>query len=147
MKRRRDEVKPMNEINVTNLLDTVFVLLMAFMVVAPASQHGVDLDLPVVAGETMEHDKTLIVTVAKPSLEGGEVKIVVEDLRYTYEDLAKFLEEKKAKTPELEIIVEVDRDVRAEDLLRTVTAIKNAGINNIGLPTLPSEEVSEDAPE
>lgn len=147
MKRRRDEVKPMNEINVTNLLDTVFVLLMAFMVVAPASQHGVDLDLPVVAGETMEHDKTLIVTVAKPSLEGGEVKIVVEDLRYTFEDLAKFLEEKKAKTPELEIIVEVDRDVRAEDLLRTVTAIKNAGINNIGLPTLPSEAESEDAPE
>lgn len=142
MRRHRQELGPLTEMNVTNLLDTAFVLLMAFMIVAPATKHGIELDLPVVEGESMDKKKTLTVVIAEPSSEGTE-RVYVDDERLTYEGLTKLLIDRKARFPELDILVEVDKSVPAEILLQTVSAIKDSGIENIGLPTLPTADDSK----
>jgi biopolymer transport protein ExbD len=43
--------------NVTNLLDTAFTLLMAFMIVAPSIKHGIDLEMPQTSGQIIDKDE------------------------------------------------------------------------------------------
>ncbi len=139
MKRRRREIEPLSDINVTNLLDTAFVLLMAFMIVAPSIKHGIELELPTVdAGtKTMDKKKTVTIAIQKKISEGGTERIFVEDARLTPKELTELLVKRKQTFPEMDVIIECDKSVSYETFAQAVGAVKEAGIEDIGLPTLP----------
>ena len=48
------------EINITNLMDVMMVLLVVFMVAAPLMTSGIALDLPKVGGKAMEGKETSV---------------------------------------------------------------------------------------
>ena len=56
--RRQTRRRP--EINITNLMDVMMVLLVVFMVAAPLMTSGIELDLPKVGGKNMEGKETSI---------------------------------------------------------------------------------------
>ena len=57
-------VKPIATINVTSLLDITLVLLIAFMIVAPALNYGLDVRLPEVEATPVQtEDKALVISV------------------------------------------------------------------------------------
>ena len=56
--RRQTHRRP--EINITNLMDVMMVLLVVFMVAAPLMTSGIELDLPKVGGKNMEGKETSI---------------------------------------------------------------------------------------
>ena len=60
---RRRSYKVMSDINVTNLVDVVLVLLIVFMISAPLLQIGVDVDLPKTSYVDEQISEGIVVTV------------------------------------------------------------------------------------
>lgn len=144
MRRHRQEMGPLTEINVTNLLDTCFVLLMAFMVVAPAKppDKGVKVNLPAVSDSgPIESDakKTMTVQVAKSGV-GGDYRIMVDGKYLTAEALAKDVKRMKESYPKMDVIMEVDKDSSFQTFAEAITSIKTAGVDDIGIMTIGLED-------
>ena len=149
MKRHRQDMKPLTEINVTNLLDTAFVLLMAFMLVAPSIKYGIDLSLPTVGGASMDTtQKSITIAILKPRMANDVDRIQVED-KYIMSsgELTDLLKRKKAEFPKLAIVLEADKEVKYESFAKTLGAIKDAGIDDIGLSTEPPTPETKKAPD
>lgn len=144
MRRHRQALQPFTEMNVTNLLDTAFILLMAFMIVAPTIEHGIDLDLPVVeAKDVSDPDvKTVTVVIEKAKLEGASDAIYLDDRRVTIGEMKSALGKKREAFPDLNVQMEVDRRVSYDIFAKAMGAVQSAGIDNVVLITEPPKTSS-----
>ena len=124
--------------NLTNLIDTAFTLLIAFMLVAPMLKHGIDMDLPQVSHENISTTgKPLIVAIGKPPAEGFDVPIYIEGQRVTLEELADAVKERLSTHPETSVVIEADKSVMWETLAKVLAVLKNNSVENLALITEP----------
>jgi biopolymer transport protein TolR len=79
--RRRRRGLPVNaEINITNLVDVAFVLLIIFMITAPILQGGVELTLPEAdAGVLQAGDGVIVSVTSNGQVYIGEVAVSMEE--------------------------------------------------------------------
>lgn len=135
MKRRRKAThSPEATVNVTSLLDVVFVLLISFMVAAPAMRQNVKLDLPKTSqAKPLEDQKPIRVEVAR--LEGEAAIVYVNDQKVEMGDVASAITAAPNYTPERTIALEADRSVPWEDMAQLITELKSEGIQNVGIVT------------
>ncbi len=122
-----------SDINVTPLCDVMLVLLIIMMIVAPLLQQGISVTLPK-AGNTVDKPETQGQTViaigpnkaiylnAKPVQEGELVTRVNE-----------IIENQKEKI----ILIKADEEVEYSAVMATMDQLRQAGIEDIGLVTLP----------
>src|SRR5687768_7532700 len=82
---RRERLSANAEINLINLVDLAFVLLIIFMITAPMMQSGIELQLPKTAAQPVTADQGVVVTVDRAGrLFLGEVPIAsMQDLERT----------------------------------------------------------------
>ncbi len=161
MLRHRRSLDLQCEMNLTNLLDTAFVLLIAFMLMAPALKTGVELNLPKVAKGSgplstspqstvtivvgkMIADKEAAPTGDKPADATADKAsdavtnpIFIEDQRYDLEEMATYLKKKKDETEVLSVVIEADREVPWESMARVLARVKSIGVNKVGLVFQP----------
>mgnify|MGYP002853077151 CR=1 FL=1 len=126
--RRQTHRKP--EINITNLMDVMMVLLVVFMVAAPLMTSGIELDLPKVGGKNMEGKETSInISVDK---EGyyyiGEN--IVED-----EEIVPKLEAIKGENDALSVVISGDTTTSYGRVIALMAMLKEAGFDKVGLKT------------
>ena len=120
------------EINITNLMDVMMVLLVVFMVAAPLMTSGIALDLPKVGGKSMEGKETSInISVDK---EGyyyiGETEIPAD----------KIVDKLKAiRNENNSLTVTISGDTGAEygRVIGLMAILKEAGFDKVGLKTEP----------
>ena len=122
----------MSEINVTPFVDVMLVLLIIFMVTAPLMQQGIDVNLPKTASSGVSLNDTPFVIVIQ---QGGKIKISdidvsMNDLR---EKLRAIFQNKKNK----QVYIQADRKVDYGYVAEAMAEIRQAGILNISLITLP----------
>jgi biopolymer transport protein ExbD len=127
----------MTEMNVTNLLDTAFILLMAFMIVAPAIKHGIELDLPEVGAGNLDTKKTVTVVLEKRPFEEASDRIYIEGRRVTPQQLTAEIQKLQRVFPELDVVIEGDREAIYGTFALAIAAIQDAGVRNVGLVTQP----------
>ena len=121
----------MSEINVTPLVDVMLVLLIIFMVTAPLLQQGMDVNLPAAKGKDLPPEERLTVTINKR----GNVFLNKEKL--TPSELRAKLEARgKTKTPD--VFLRADRDVPYGVVVKVMSAIKEAGVEKLGMITDPA---------
>ncbi|MEJ2641529.1 MAG: protein TolR [Desulfosarcinaceae bacterium] len=128
----------MSDINVTPLVDVMLVLLIIFMVTAPMMSQGVDVDLPEAATDPLSADKEpLVVTIDKDGVVYiSELKV---EVNYLQEKLRKILEGRKNK----EVYFKADKDVAYGIVVQVMAEIKGAGIEKLGMITVPPSETAE----
>lgn len=124
----------LSEINVTPLVDVMLVLLIMFMVTAPMMQQGIEVDLPKTAASgvsTQEEPTVLVITqdkkisIAKRAIPSSELK----------SKLAAIFEGRKDK----QIYIQADRRVDYGFVAEVMADVRQAGITQIGLITVPKE--------
>ncbi len=119
-----------SQINVTPLVDVMLVLLVIFMVTAPIIQQGVQLNLPKVkAAPLAGSEQQFVVSITR----GGEVYL--NDRKLTRGELTDKLLAIARERPDRQIFVRADEKVEYGEVIRTMAAIKAAGIENVGMVT------------
>ena len=127
--------KIVSEINITPLVDTLLVLLIIFMVTAPAMTRSVGIDLPTpnqsskAKAEPSPQEKPNFVVVGL----NKEQKYVFEEIEYTQEDFfEKFPELIEGIEPE-KVFLHIDKKVFYEQIMELMTFLQSQGHNKIGL--------------
>ena len=127
--------KIVSEINITPLVDTLLVLLIIFMVTAPAMTRSVGIDLPTpkqdskAQAEKTPQEKPNFVVVGLNKQEN----YVFEEIEYAQEDFfEKFPGLIEGIEPE-KIFLHIDKKVFYEQIIELMTFLQNQGHNKIGL--------------
>jgi biopolymer transport protein TolR len=128
---------PMSDINVTPMVDVMLVLLVIFMVTAPMMMQGLDVDLPKADAKAINStEQELVLTMTKDGryMLGKDV-IPKERLEEVIASNAKLKSEKK-------ILLTADAAIGYGEVMKVMAMLKNAGVENVGLPTEPARETA-----
>lgn len=143
MRRHRKGAKPVADINLTSLLDVTFVLLIAFMIMAPSLKYGVEIDLPGMnqGAPQLTTDQTNLATItitremAGSAGQTGPRTFMLDDDELELNELESRLRERNEKSGgTLAVEIKADKDVPYEAFVQVVGALRRAGIEGVGLP-------------
>ncbi|MCK4548682.1 MAG: ExbD/TolR family protein [Candidatus Krumholzibacteria bacterium] len=125
-KRHKERYSSIAEINITNLVDVIMVLLIAFMLTAPFLQAGVKLQLPKAEAKVIEEQDGITVSVN----EDGEVFIDKRKIEWREfsSELRKALDENPPR-----VFLRADKEARYGSVMRVIARIKMMGIEDLGL--------------
>lgn len=125
----------MAEINVTNLVDVVLVLLIIFMITAPMMQAGVDIKLPKANEAPRDVSTGIVVSIDK------DQKIYIDKYKISmnqFESRLKTIREVKKFRP---VYIRADERVPYGVVMKIMSRIKKLGIQNVGLVTEPESKL------
>ncbi|MCY3621803.1 MAG: protein TolR [Gammaproteobacteria bacterium] len=137
--------KPMSEINVVPYIDVMLVLLVIFMVTAPLTTQGVDVDLPSADSQPLSNEEDpLVVTVnanGEIFVNTGMPRPGAEGTRATIFSLLDQAEKILEVRPDLPVYVRGDQGVPYGEVVRVMSVLQGAGATSIGLITDPVESL------
>jgi biopolymer transport protein TolR len=133
-KNMSDDQGPVAEINITPLVDVMLVLLVIFMVTAPMLENGIPIELPKASARALPKEESPV--TLNLSRDGriflNTVEVNQTDLR---KELSTFFKSRNKK----EIFIRADGALPYAVVAQTMAIVKGAGINRIGLVTLPPD--------
>ncbi len=146
MARRSSHGRLKAEINIVPYIDVMLVLLVIFMVTAPLLNQGVEVDLPKAPAEALDtHQQEAEVLVLSVRRDGSCYLNVGSERAQPV--VCKTLEPRRAdagerlgRKPQPPVLVRADREVRYEQVIQAMTALKDAGADKVGLSTAPPDE-------
>jgi len=119
-----------SQINVTPLVDVMLVLLVIFMVTAPMIQQGVEVNVPRVKAAALPgKEQQFVVSITRTQ------DVYLNDAKLSLDQLTEKLQAITAERPDREVFVRADEDVPYGAVIRTMAAIRAAGIENVGMVT------------
>jgi len=122
----------MSEINVTPLVDVMLVLLVVFMITAPMMQQGIDIKLPRTATAGIETKSEPLVLTIKPKGQVllGSTPVPIDGLGKKINAIFKTRSDKQ-------VYIKADKTVDYGIVAEVIAEVKAAGVENVGLVTLP----------
>jgi len=129
-----------SQINVTPLVDVMLVLLVIFMVTAPIIQQGVQVALPKVKAEALPgKEEQFVVSITR------DEQIYLNDTKLSAAALTDKLTAIAKERPDRQVFIRADEQVPYGEVIRTMAAIKAAGIENVGMVTQPATQAGSDS--
>jgi len=132
MKGRRSvtETEELTEINISPLIDMVFILLIFFIVTTVfVEESGVDINRPdAVSAQQLEKNSILIAVTAKNQVVFGQREIGVTGVRALVKRLT-------TQEPEMPVIVQADEGSLTGTLVRVVDEAKLGGAQKVNVAT------------
>jgi biopolymer transport protein ExbD len=117
-----------NEINLTPMLDVVFIMLIFFIVTATfIKEAGIDVDRPVALTRDQMADAAILVAISP----GDEIWIDKEQT--DPKDVRTVLEKMHAENPKGSLVIQADSESTNEALVVVMEAAKQAGIANVAV--------------
>jgi len=119
-----------SEINVTPLVDVMLVLLIIFMITAPALQNGLPVDLPEVdAGALPGETQELVLTISRKQ------EIFINRFQVRLGELEPKLKEILSQRSDKTIYLRADKTVPYGFVVAVMAELMKAGAKNIGVVT------------
>jgi len=115
-------------INITSMIDVIFILLIFFMVSTQFKKNSLPLELP-----QSENKELLDIDSSQKSLSVTMDKIELEGQLISLEELYECLCQEYKRNPELFISLECEKTVSFQRIVEILTKIQNAGITKIGI--------------
>ena len=132
VRRRSKRFQLNSDINITNLMDVMMVLLVVFMVAAPLMTSGIALDLPKVGGKNLTgEDTSLNISVDKDGYYYiGQTEVPADKI------VAK-VKAIKSENDDLTITISGDAGAQYGRIIGLMALLKEAGFEKVGLKTEP----------
>jgi biopolymer transport protein TolR len=131
MRRRARVAPPQPEMNLTNLMDVVFAILLVFMMTAPLMTQGVKVELPKAEAAAVDEKKSVTVSFDEKR------RIYVDGEETDASAFPSAFARAWGGDAERAVLIEGDRSVPYGLVLETVGEIRKAGATKIGFLTEP----------
>jgi biopolymer transport protein ExbD len=120
-----------NEINLTPMLDVVFIMLIFFIVTASfIKEAGIDVDRPDAPTAESQDDAAILIAISA----ADEIWI---DRRQTEPNAVRgMIERLHAENPKGSIVIKADEESTNETLVVVMEAAKQAGVSNVAISAL-----------
>jgi len=139
--------RPMNDINVTPLIDVVLVLLIIFMVLTPLAEKQMFMHVPeyepnahAVPPEQVPPDQTILTVKAD-----GRVLLNRQDK--TIDEAMAYLRDAYAKQTSKVLFFNAEDNVKYDVAVKVLDLAHQAGVNTIGMMTDPPQLAAPPAPQ
>ena len=149
MVRRNSHSRLKAEINIVPYIDVMLVLLVIFMVTAPLLNQGVEVDLPQAPAEALDtqeqESQVVVLSVQKDGtchLNIGSEQAQSVQCK-TLEPRHSQIQEHLSRKPQPPVLVRADREVRYEQVIEAMSALKGVGAAKVGLSTAPPDNRGE----
>ena len=122
----------LNELNITPLLDLVFVLLVIFIITTPQMMNNLEMTLP--SGKPPPKTDQPKPKPNHISVEANGQTFLNEKL-VTIPELKQQLEQIKAQNPDLSVVVKGADDVEYQNMVSVLDVLQQLDITKVGLAT------------
>ena len=133
-KHSRRSRRIVSEINITNLVDVTFALLIIFMITAPMMTQGVQVDLPQSESENVEVNDYIQVSI------NGRNEIFIDQESVGLLEFEKQFQRKFAGKVETPVFLNADKKVPYGLVIRIISSLQNNGVVKLGFLTRPLDE-------
>jgi len=120
----------MSEINVTPFVDVMLVLLIIFMVTAPMMTHGLNVKLPRATARPIPQKSVSINVIID-----AKGHIYLNGVRVDLSLLQQKLSQMRAQVRQPRVLLRADKSIAYGLVAKVISAIKDAGIEKLGLIT------------
>ncbi len=127
--KHRSQLDAMNAINVTPMLDLLFLLLIVFIISSPAVENATNVTPPEMSAEDIKDDNAKIVNLEKNG------KITFERKELSISELTQTLIMLSKSNPKMAVMLRADGVQSYGKVIEVMKAIKNAGFKNVSLIT------------
>ena len=127
--RRRSQLKTIDEINMTPLIDLTFLLLIIFMITAPLLEYGVDVSPPEMDASPIEDKDGVVVNL------NNRGEFTLDDVAMSADEITAALSARKQAQGKLTVMVRADGGRPYREVIELMKAVKAAGVKNISLVT------------
>ena len=128
-RRARTKMEAIDQINVTPLLDLVFLLLIAFMITMPLMEYGTGVKTPEMNSGSLPQENIVVVELTKDGSYMLEQQVITED------DLRARLREMSSRDPKPELLVRGDGENSYKNVIELLALVRNCGFQNATLVT------------
>jgi biopolymer transport protein ExbD len=121
----------MHELNITPLLDLVFVLLVIFIITTPQMMNNLEMTLPSPKPPPPAREKPKLnkINVA------ADGQITLNDHQVTVPELKTGLQSLKASDPDLKVVVKGADDADYQNMIAVLDILQQLDITKVGLAT------------
>ena len=121
----------MHELNITPLLDLVFVLLVIFIITTPQMMNNLEMTLPSPKPPppTKEKPKLTKINVA------ADGQITLNDHKVTVPELKAGLQQLKTADPDLKVVVKGADEADYQNMVAVLDTLQQLDITKVGLAT------------
>ncbi len=118
--------------NLTNMIDIVFSILIVFIISAPLMSQGVKVDLPKAEAPTMEQEKLLKVSITK------DEEIYIADMQVDFSSFNSVF--KSLWNGDMAVVINSDENVHYGLVMKVVTQVQKLGVTKLGFLTMNPKE-------
>ena len=118
-----------DQINVTPLLDLVFLLLIAFMITMPLMEYGTSVKTPEMNSSSLPQENLVTVELTKDGTFMLDREMISE------ENLRIKLKEMSTRDPKPELLVRGDGERSYKSVIELLALVRNCGFENATLVT------------
>jgi biopolymer transport protein ExbD len=130
MRRRRNENKVFDEINITPLLDLAWTLLVVFIISVTAAIQGIKVNLPQASSApSLTKPKTKAISIL------ADGQIYLDTYPVTMDELEAYLRQYKAVDPTFPVVIKGDSKVYYERVIGVLDILQRLEITQLGLVT------------
>lgn len=129
--RRRESLRVNAELNLVNIIDVIFAILVVFMITAPLSTQGVKVDLPKAQAASVEEKDALEITITR------EREILIGKNASSLQGFERDFRAAFSGAPETAILINSDRTVPYGIVMEVVAAVNRQGGKKLGFLTDP----------
>jgi biopolymer transport protein ExbD len=121
----------MHELNITPLLDLVFVLLVIFIITTPQMMNNLEMTLPSAKPPPPSNEKPKITKINV----AADGQITLNDQKVTVPELKAGLQQLKAADPDLKVVVNGDDNADYQNMVSVLDTLQQLDITKVGLAT------------
>ncbi len=131
----QDDNAPYDQVNITPMVDLVFVLLVIFILMCTASVQGLKVNLPKAStsSPSLAKPKTKSITI------NNEGKVFLDTVPVTLAELEQRLNSQKSLTPDFPVVVRGDSLTQYQGVMDVLDVLGRLGLSQVGLATKPAK--------
>ena len=117
-----------SEINITPMLDVVFIMLIFFIVTATfVKESGIDVNRPDAATATKQEKANILIAI------GANNDIWIDRRQVDIRSVRPNIERLHAENPQGTVVIQADKESKTDTLIQVMDASRQAGVYNVSI--------------